>query len=121
MKKVTSPGHHRRAIAGIVCGLALATGLFVYKAKADEWNRQTVLTVNQTMQITDTVLEPGKYVLRAMDSPSNRHIVQIFNERQNHVYATILTIPAERPQATGDTKFVFWETPAGTARALRTW
>jgi len=120
MNKIT-PARHRRVIAGTVCGLALATGLFVYKASADEWNRQTVLTINQPMQITDTVLEPGKYVLRAMDSPSNRHIVQIFNADQNHVYATVLTIPAERLEPTGDTKLVFWETPAGTARALRLW
>jgi hypothetical protein len=112
---------HWRGIASIACGLGLAAGLTVYKASADEWNRQTVLNVGQTIQIKDTVLEPGKYVLRAMDSPSNRHVVQIFNAEQNHVYATILSIPAERLEPTGDTKLVFWETPAGTARALRLW
>jgi hypothetical protein len=108
-------------ISGIVCGLALTAGLFVYKAKADDWNRQTVLNVGQTIQIEDTVLQPGKYVLKALDSPSNRHIVQIFNADENRVFATVLTIPAERTTATGDTKLIFWETPAGDAKALRTW
>jgi len=112
---------HRHSIAGAACGLALVAGLFVYKASADEWNRQTVLTVNDTIQIRDTVLGPGKYVLKAMDSPSNRHIIQIFNADENHIYATVLSVPAERLEPTGDTKFTFWETPAGTARALRTW
>ena len=46
---------------------------------------------------------------------------QIFNGRENHVFATILAVPAQRLAPTGHTQFTFWETPAGTAKAMRDW
>jgi hypothetical protein len=110
-----------RAVAAVVVGVGLIAGTLIQRVRADEWDRQTVLMVGQTTQIQDTVLEPGKYVMRAMRSPSNLHIVQIFNAEQNRVYGTILSIPAERSHVTGDTQFTFWETPTGTAKAMRTW
>jgi hypothetical protein len=66
-------------------------------------------------------LPPGKYVMKLMDSPSNRHIVQVFNEQENQLLTTILAIPNYRLQPTGDTKFGFWETPAGQPKAMRSW
>jgi hypothetical protein len=54
-------------------------------------------------------------------SQSNRHIVRIYNDKQNHLINTILAIPAYRVRVTGSTQFTFWETPPGTARALRDW
>ena len=38
---------------------------------------------NEPIQIRDTVLEPGRYVLRLLDSQSDRHVVQIFQSRAN--------------------------------------
>ncbi len=103
------------ALVGLV-GIALS-----HTAKADEWNKKTVLSVDQPIQVTNTVLPAGKYVLKLLDSPSDRHIVQIFNARENHVYATVLAIPAYRVQPTGKTAFTFWETPPGQPKALRDW
>jgi len=104
-----------------VTAIALAAGTITHRANADEWNKRTILTVGQTIQVRDTVLEPGRYVLRLLNSESDRHIVQIFNGDQSHLINTILAIPAERTELTGDTQFTFWETPPGTAKALRTW
>lgn len=100
---------------------ALVACLAVPRANADEWNKRTILTVNQPVQVRDTLLEPGSYVLQLMNSSSDRHIVQIFNHDQSHIINTILAIPKERMEATGDSQFVFWETPPGTAKALRAW
>ena len=55
-----NPPKYTRTIAGAGCALAIAVGLFAYRANADEWNRRTVLSVGETMQIEDTVLPPGK-------------------------------------------------------------
>jgi len=112
---------YMRGAAGIGCALAITAGVFAYRANADESNRRTVLNVGETMQIQDTVLPPGKYVLKALNSRSDLHIIQIFNGDENHVFATVLTIPVERPRPTDDTKLVFWETPATNAKALRAW
>jgi hypothetical protein len=105
-----------------VCGLALAAGFLATRAKADDWDKKTTLTVNEPIQITDTYLEPGTYVLMLdRGSQSNRHIVRIYNEKQNHLINTILAVPAYRVRVTGSTQFTFWETPPGSARALRDW
>ena len=109
-----------RMMVGIVCGVLLAAGLAML-ARADEWNKLTVLTVNQPIQMADKLLEPGQYVFKLLDSSSDRHIVQIFNGDQSQLVDTIMAIPNYRLQATGDSRFAFWETPPGDARALRAW
>ena len=109
-----------RAIVGIVCGVALAAGLATLM-RADEWNKLTVLTVNQPIQVTDRLLEPGRYVFKLLDSNSNRHIVQIFNADQTQLVDTVQAIPNYRLAPAGDSRFAFWETPSGDAPALRAW
>jgi LPXTG-motif cell wall-anchored protein len=111
--------HPRMALT--VLGLTLAMGAVTNPARADQWDKKTILTVNDTVQVTDTVLEPGQYVLKLLDSQSERHVVQIFNSDQSHIIDTIIAIPTERLQPTGHTAFSFWETPPGNVRALRTW
>ena len=77
-------------------GLSLAPSL-----KADQWNKKTVLTVKETIQLPNTVLQPGTYVFKLADSLSDRHIVQIFNADETKVIATILAIPNYRLKPTG--------------------
>jgi hypothetical protein len=102
-------------------GLAIALSFVAFRAEADQWDKKTILTVNQPIQVRDTYLQPGTYVFKLMDSSSNRHIVQIFNSDQSRIIDTILAIPNYRLQPTGNSRFVFWETPPGTAKALRAW
>ena len=109
-----------RTIVGTVYGVALAAGLAM-QARADEWNKLTVLTVNQPIQMADKLLEPGQYVFKLLDSSSDRHIVQIFNADRTRLVDTVLAIPNYRLVPTGDSRFAFWETPAGDAPALRAW
>src|SRR5712671_2774673 len=97
------------AIASVgLLGAALAPSLL-----ADEWNKKTILTVNEPIQVPNKVLPPGKYVMKLMDSPSNRHIVQIFDKNEQHLETTILAIPNYRLEPTGKTQLQFWETPPG--------
>lgn len=105
----------------VVSGIVFAAGIGSFLARADAWDKKTILTVNQTIQVRDTVLEPGQYVLKLYNSNAERHVVQIFNADQSHIINTVIAIPAQRMEPTGDTQFTFWETPAGTARALRKW
>ncbi len=104
-----------------VTGVALISTSFVPKAHADEWNKRTIVTVNEPIIAGNKVLDPGTYVWLLMDSPSNRHIVQIFDKDQRHLETTVLAIPDYRMQPTGKTQFAFWETPAGVPKAVRDW
>jgi len=105
------------AIASIgLLGAALAPTV-----RADEWNKKTIMTVNESIQVPNKVLPPGKYVMKLLDSPSNRHIVQIFNADETHLETTVLAIPNYRLDPTVKTVFTFWETPPGQPKALPAW
>lgn len=103
-----------------IAALTLAVA-FCPLAQADVWNKKTIITTNVPLQIPGKILPAGKYVLRLVESLSNRHIVQVMNESEDKVEATIIAIPNYRLQPTGETRFGFWETPAGTTPALRSW
>jgi pyruvate/2-oxoglutarate dehydrogenase complex dihydrolipoamide acyltransferase (E2) component len=104
-----------------VTGLGLIGTSFVPKAHADAWDKMTIVTINEPIIAGNKVLDPGTYVWKLMDSPADRHIVQIFDKDQRHLEETILAIPNYRLQPTGNTQFAFWETPAGVPRAVRAW
>src|SRR5579864_1951692 len=101
-----------------ITGLAAVASI---PAQADQWDKRTILTVDQPIQVTETLLEPGQYVLKLADSNSDRHIVQIFNSDQSRIIDTVLAIPNYRLQPTGHSRFAFWETPPASAKALRAW
>jgi hypothetical protein len=110
-----------RAAFVAISGIALAMGLAAISVQADEWDKKTVLTIDQPMQVRETLLEPGQYVFKLLDSSSDRHIVQIYNADQTRLINTIMAIPDYRVQVTGKSRFVMWETPAGSVNALRAW
>ena len=110
--------------AMIFSGLALVTLAFPPRTMADEWNKKTTVSFNTPVEIPGVgaqVLPAGTYVFKLLDSQSNRHIVQIFNERGDHVYATILAIPNYRLKATDKTVMTFRERAAGEPEAIRAW
>jgi hypothetical protein len=110
-----------------VCGLALIGAILAPNAKADEWNRKTVVTFSGPVEIPGVhlagwgVLPAGTYVFKILNSQSDRHIVQIFSKDEKTVYATILAIPNYRLKATDKTVITFRERPAGQPEALRAW
>jgi LPXTG-motif cell wall-anchored protein len=110
-----------RTLAAAVGILGCAGIVAVHSARADEWDKKTILTVNEPIQVRDTLLEPGQYVFKLLGSQNDRHIVQIYNSDQTHLVDTIMAIPDYRIQPTGKSRFTFWETPPGTAKALRAW
>ena len=110
-----------RMVVIALCLIGFATDISVFRAQADQWDKKTILTVNQPIQVTETVLEPGQYVLKLAGSNSDRHIVQIFNSDQTRIIDTVLAIPNYRLRPTGHSRFAFWETPPGSAPALRAW
>src|ERR1700736_1355521 len=86
--------------------IALLGAVLAPAAKADDWNRKTVITLSGPGEIPGvhlvgwSVFPAGTYVFKILDSQSDRHIVQIFNSDETIVYATILAIPNYRLTAT---------------------
>jgi len=109
-------------------GVALIAAAVTPPVKADQWDKKTVITINEPVQMPSccnadhvVVLQPGTYVLALVDSLSDRHIVRVFEQDQKTVVTTILAIPNYRLQPTDKSTFQFWETPAGQPRAMRAW
>lgn len=97
--------------------------LFPAGASADVRDKKTVMTINAPVKIpgANVVLPAGTYVLKLLDVANARNIIQVFNDKEDKVYATVLAIPNYRLKATDKHEFDFWETPSGQPTALRSW
>jgi hypothetical protein len=105
-------------VVGLVA-LVLPSGV-----SGQNWNKRTKVVFSGPVEIPGVgaqVLPAGTYYFRLLDSASDRHIVQIFNEREDHVFATILAIPNWRLKPTSETVMTFRERAAGEPQAVRSW
>ena len=79
-----------RVFATMLCLVAVYV-LSLPQAAADDWNRKTVITFSAPVEVPGVgaqVLPAGTYVFKILDSLSDRHIVQIFNKEETHLYTT---------------------------------
>ncbi len=90
-------------------------------ARAGEWDKLTVLTFPNSVQVPGAVLGPGTYVFKLADGPSNRDIVQIFNHDQSGLITTILAVPDFRLDANDGSVIRFAERPADQPPAIAEW
>jgi hypothetical protein len=99
----------------------LLCGMLVPGARASEWDKKTIVAFNDAVEIPGQVLRPGTYVFKLLDSASNRNIVQVWNEDEDQVFATIITISEEQPQASDKSVFNLEQFSTDSAPALRSW
>lgn len=115
-----------RAAPAMICLAFLGTAL-APSVKADDYDKKTTVKFNGPVEIPPVyitgmrVLPAGTYVFKLLNSSSNRHIVQIFNEDQTKILATILAIPNYRVTPTDKTSVTFYEGLAGKPEAIRAW
>jgi len=103
----------------------LYSTMFSSTASAQQgWDKRTRVTFNVPVEIPGPgaqVLPAGTYVFRLGDSQAERHIVQILNKDETHLYANILAIPNYRLRSTDNTVMTFSERKAGEPQAIRAW
>ncbi len=107
----------------ILMGLALSllVGTFLNPTRADQWNKKTILTFSQPIEIPGKVLPAGTYTFKLLDSPADRHIVQIWNENETELITTVLAINNYRLEPKDETVIKFRERPGDSPEALRAW
>ena len=106
----------------IVVGLIIAfTAFFELTAHASESDQATTLTFNQPIQIPGQILPAGTYYFQLLDTISDRNVVQIFNSERTQIYATLLTVSAERSKPAEDTTITLAEQGAGKPDAILQW
>lgn len=111
------------AIGSGLCFTVLAL-IVVPSAKADEWNRKTIVNFSGPVEVPGVgqhTLPAGTYVFKIMDSTANRHIVQIFSQDETQLLTTILAIPNFRAKVKDSTVITFHEVPAGETQPIKAW
>jgi len=73
------------------------------------------------VEIPGQVLPAGTYVFKLANFSSDRHIVQIWNEDETQILATIMAIPNYRLDVPEKTIFEFDERRGDSPMALHTW
>jgi hypothetical protein len=111
---------------GLTTGLCVAVLCLIVapKSSADERDHKTIVTFSGPVEVPGVgqhILPAGTYIFVLLDSPSDRHIVQILSQDGTHVFTTILAIPNLRLKTTDKTVMTFRERPAGDPEALKAW
>jgi hypothetical protein len=70
--------HMRGAVVGII--LTAACCFTATIASADEWNRRTILTINEPVVVPGATLTPGTYTFILADPDTSRDVVYILRE-----------------------------------------
>jgi hypothetical protein len=118
MKEAKLMGRIRSTVIAAACAAVLFTPALSTAQPAD---RTTYVTFSGPVSIPGATLPAGTYTFRIADSPANRHIVQILDRDGSKVFATLLAVPAERPQPSGEPVITFKETPSDRPPAVRYW
>jgi hypothetical protein len=97
-------------------GAILAPG-----ARADQWDKKTIVTFSDAVEIPGQVLPAGTYVFKLADNPTDRHIVQVWSADESQILAMIMTIPKTRFETPDESKFEFEERAGDSPMALKAW
>jgi hypothetical protein len=108
-------------IALVVSALALFGVILAPGVHADDWNKKTVLTFSQPVEIPGQVLPAGTYTFKLANSLSDRHIVQVFNADGTQLITTVLAINNYRLHPTGATVIKFSERAGDSPDAVKAW
>ena len=109
-----------RFVKAICCAAAL-TAVIAPGARADEWNKKTILTFSGPVQIPGATLPAGTYVFKLADIPGNRHVVQVFDKDEKKIYTTMLAVPNQRMEPSDKPIVLFSERASGSPQAVKVW
>jgi len=109
----------KTTMAAACVTLAMTAGMAT--AQSAPPDRRTFVTFSGPVSLPGMTLPAGTYTFRIMDSNTDRHVVQIFNQDGTKLMTTLLAVAAQRLEPTGDPVITFKETAANRAPAVRYW
>jgi len=107
-----------RTVLAVACAVVLLTAAGASAQTTQD--RVTNVTFSGPVAIPGKTLPAGTYQFKLFDSPADRHIVQVFGQDQKLI-ATLLAVPAERPEERGEPVVTFKETRSDQPPAVRYW
>ncbi len=112
---------HLGFIKTAACAALLFVALSPRTVRADGWDKKTLMTFSDTVQVPGATLPAGTYVFKLAESNADRYIVQVFNEREDHIFTTALAIPDIHLTPKDETLVIFYEAPAGQPQPVKAW
>jgi hypothetical protein len=109
-----------KTIVGATCAAAFVT-VAAAGAQGIVPDRTTFVTISAPVSVPGTVLPAGEYMFRLADTQASRNVIQIFDKERSKIFATLITVAAERNEPSGDAVITFRETAADAPPALRYW
>jgi len=109
-----------RFVKALCCAAAVSIAI-APGARADEWNKKTILTFSGPVQIPGATLPAGSYVFKLADIAGNRHVVQVFDKDEKKIYTTLLAVPNQRAEPADKPIILFSERATGSPQAVKVW
>jgi hypothetical protein len=96
-------------------------GGFAAPARADECDKLTYLTFSAPVALPGVTLPAGTYRFTHPDCVETSHLLRVSSEDGSHVYATLLTVPADRLTPSARPEVILAEMPARTPEVIKAW
>ena len=105
----------------LILGTIIAVSSVAPFAKADEWNKETLITFSAAVDVPGKNLPAGTYIFKLAESNSDRDIVEIFTRDGRQLLATFIAVSKVRPTPANRPYVTFEEEPTGTFEAVKSW
>lgn len=111
---------YRKMFSGMFCLMLFGATIFAPKGRADESDRKTIVTVNESIQVPGKVLPAGTYVFKLLDS-NDLTLVGIFSGDESHLITAVRGISDFRTETPDKAILQLEERPSGQPQALKAW
>lgn len=102
-------------------GIAMAVTTLFQDFPTYQWNKKSTLTAEHKIEFPGIVLDPGVYIIRLKDGGEKRSQVEILNQDESRVLATLVAVPDLHVRPDDNSEFVFHEIKANGPQPVRSW
>jgi hypothetical protein len=86
-----------------------------------EWNKKSTLVTEKPVEFPGVVLAPGTYTVRLKEAGERRSTVEILNQDESQVMATILAVPDHRTRPEDGSEFTFHQVQRDGPQPVQSW
>src|SRR5262249_20897978 len=101
--------------------IAMTLASFGQENSGFGWNKKSTLSTDQQVEFPGIVLEPGVYIVKLREGGEKRSTVEIYNETETQVLATIAAVPDHRLRPEDNSEFTYHEIKNGGPRPVQSW
>lgn len=101
--------------------LGLCAACFAPTMRGNNHDKETHLTIAQPIQVQGTVLQPGRYVFKLIESDVDQRVISIFNADNMRQAGIVIGSAAYRLNSADKTVFTFSKTGGNEPSTLKSW